>query len=93
MTRRSRRELEKALDDLADDDGEDSDTGDMVFGVSAPWVEYDTDQDPGEDADVVANYQVVMRRRRAEREGREILGPVDVTDAPDDLVEIAGTDS
>jgi len=83
---KSRRELEKVVDDLAGDG--DADTDDVDFEVVAPWVEYDGDA--GEDPDVVANYQIVMRRARAEREGVEILGPVDVDDAPEDLVEIAG---
>jgi hypothetical protein len=80
MTRRSKRELERALDDLAGDADADADADE--YNVTADWVEYD---DNGDDAEVVANYQVVMRRERAEREGVEILGPVD---GPGDLVRI-----
>jgi hypothetical protein len=76
MTRKSRREIERAVEDLGE--SETVDDGDTLeFNVSAPFVEYDPEES---DADVVANYQVVMRREDAEREGYEILGPADGRD-------------
>lgn len=87
MTRRSKRELERAIDDLvADAQTDDPDTD--GFDVSAPFVEYGEEADP--DADIVAEYQIVMRRDRAEREGREILGPAD---GPGDLVRVGDTET
>lgn len=81
MTRKRKRDIEDAINDLTDsDDGDDT----VDLDVSVEWAEYDQNTDP--DADVVARYHVVMRRERAEREGREILGPAD---GPGDLVRIA----
>lgn len=88
MTRRSKREVERALDDLAGDADDDTDAGhsfDATEGVTAEFVTYGPEEDDGDDADVFARYHVVMRRERAEREGVEILGPVD---GPGDLVRI-----
>lgn len=83
MTRRSKRELERAVADLEEEQApEDPAAG--GYNVTAEWVDYDTDPDP--DADVHATYRVVMERDRAEREDREILGPAE---GPGDLVEIA----
>ena len=73
MTRRSRREIEKRLDDLAreDVDGESSDVG---LGVTAPFVTYEDDPaDPPERVAVTevdeyggAAYRVVRQTDEAE---------------------------
>lgn len=81
MTRRSRRELERALDDLAADAVDDTDAG--GFDLAVEWGGGD---DADLEADMVIHRRVVMRPGRAEREGVEILGPVD---GRDDLVQIA----
>jgi hypothetical protein len=87
MTRETRRDLEKAIADLEASESTDAVPPDG-FDVTAEWVEYDGDAAP--DADLSINYQIVMQRERAEREGREILGPAD---GPGDLVRVVGTDS
>ena len=80
MTRRSRRELERALADLAADAEADPTGG---TDVTVSWVGYETDTDA--DRDLPERYTVVMRREDAERKGREILGPAD---GPGDLVRV-----
>lgn len=82
MTRQSRRELERIVDDLAGDDLEEQDG----WNVSEVWG----DDDPDPDADLVVRNEVVMLREDAEREGREVLGPAE--DAPTDAVRVAVDD-
>jgi hypothetical protein len=80
MTRRSKRELEQIVDDLA---GDGDDVGGDGWNVSEVWG----DDDPDPDADLVVRNGLVMLREDAEREGREILGPAE--DAPTDAVRVA----
>jgi hypothetical protein len=80
MTRRSKRELERALAELADDAGADPTAG---TDVAVSWADYETDTGAG--GELPERYTVVMRREDAEREGREILGPADGTG---DLVRV-----
>lgn len=82
MTRQSRRELERIVDDLAGDGLEEQDG----WNVSEVWG----DDDPDPDADLVVRNEVVMLREDAEREGREVLGPAE--DAPTDAVRVAVDD-
>lgn len=83
MTRRSKRELERALADLDDADRGDPAAG--GFAVSTTWGE----EEPDPNADFAIQYQIVMSRDRAERDGREILGPAD---APGDTVRVTPRD-
>lgn len=76
--RRSKRELERAVEAL--------ETERNAPDVSLTDVLLD---DEGT-ADVEFRYTVVMDRERAEREGREILGPAD---APGDTVRVGDRDS
>ena len=82
MTRKSRRELERIVDDLAGDDGGRGDG----WNVAEVWG----DDEPDADADLVVRNEVVMLREDAEREGREVLGPAE--DAPTDAVRVAVDD-
>lgn len=95
MTRKSKREIERLLDELepdGDDDGqvvvwEDPETGE--------W--YDTPDrsgesvDPDGEVDVVVRRSVVMLREDAEEAGREILGPAEGPSIPpeNDAVRVA----
>ncbi|GAB6863262.1 hypothetical protein ACFR97_17675 [Haloplanus litoreus] len=93
MTRKSERELERALETLDDDaDGNriqvlfrDDRTDGLVDGDGEP-----ADPDPGADT-IIVNESVVMSRERAEAEGREILGPAEGEHVPDenDVVRVA----
>lgn len=80
----TRRELEDELEDLRErvQDTE----GDAPGGFT-----FDSGPDPDPDADIRIKYSVVMRRERAEEEGRVILGPAE--DAPDGVVRVAREDS
>lgn len=91
MTRRSKREIERALENLSSTDGE---TFDVVF--RRDWTDGYVDRDreliePNPDADtvVVINQRVVMMRERAEAEGYEILGPAENTPPENDAVRVA----
>lgn len=98
MTRKSRREIERAVDDLAGDG--DGDGGIMVVYEDPDTGDYyrtqDGDDDPAdldgfEGLVVELKRELVMRRERAEREGRAILGPAE--DAPaEDTVRVARED-
>jgi hypothetical protein len=96
MTRKSKRELERAVDDLADA-GDDDGGGIMVVYEHPDTGDYyrtrDGDGDPVDPDDldgltVAIREELVMFREQAEREGREILGPAE--DAPaEDAVRVA----
>lgn len=80
--RRSKRELERAVADLA---GEHTDAGEDT-GVSVDWVSHG--EDPTPDADIVIRRHIVMDRGDAERENRTIIGPAGA-DMNDDVVRVA----
>jgi hypothetical protein len=90
VTRKSKREIERAVDDLDGGDGDDG--GLSVVYKDARTGEYYEDGDmAGEPVDpdalsgtavVIGRGAVVMFREQAEQEGREILGPAE--DAPDE---------
>lgn len=95
MTRNTRRGIANAVDDLADD-------GDDGAGISVVFDDgrgdYYADEDmtePIENPDdlpgliIVLGRAVVMRRERAEQEGREILGPAENTPDGVDVVRVA----
>jgi len=86
MTRRSRREIERAVEDLGGDG--DGDGGGLlpVYQDPVTGTYYDTDHDPLP-TDTVENHDgmvvklsrnVVLPREQAEREGRTIVAPADV---------------
>lgn len=96
MTRKSKREIERALDDL--DGGADD------CGVEVVWRDQETgdlrdrdgdlvDQDDLDDDAfcVIVRESVVVRRERAEAENMEILGPAEGENIPDenDAVRVA----
>ena len=86
MTRKSKREIERALEDILDGDG-GTETIDVVWRSDEEdeFVDQDgkpTEPDPDADTIVVINETVVMHRDRAEEQDREILGPAE--DVPDD---------
>jgi hypothetical protein len=98
MTRKSKREIERAVDDLGDDgDGDD-------WGTSVVYEDhtgdYYADRDmtePVEDPDALPGLTVIlsgrggtciMLREHAEREGREILGPAENTPPGNDAVRV-----
>jgi hypothetical protein len=97
MTRKSKREIERALEDLDDDadDGRiqvlfrDDRSGGLVDADGEP-----VDPDPEADT-IIVDETVVMGRERAEAEGREILGPAEGEHIPEenDIVRVGqGTD-
>ena len=79
MARRTKRQLERALADL--DDAEESTSTLDVAWRDETDTPVDRDGNPVDPSDdgmlVVFNYHEVMSRDRAEREGREIIGPTD----------------
>lgn len=92
MTRRSKREVERALDDLGGGEGPagvavvwaDERTGDLVDANGEPAA-------PDPDAHLlVIREHVVMSRERAEEQGREILGPAEDTPSGSDAVRVPG---
>lgn len=92
MTRKSRRELERELEDLVDT-SPSGDTVDVVWrdqrtGEYADRDGEPTDPDPDADVLVVMNESLVMSRERAENEGREILGPAENAPAGRDVVRV-----
>lgn len=98
MTRKSERELERALETLAGGATDGAAGGDMVqvlYREDRTGDLVDTDGEPAEpDPDALAiiiNESVVMGRDRAEAEGREILGPAEGEHIPaeNDVVRVA----
>ena len=92
MTRKSRRELERELEDL-NDTGGSGDTVDVVWRDerTGEYVDLDgepTEPDPDTDLLVVMNESVVMSRERAEKEDREILGPAEDVPEGRDVVRV-----
>lgn len=102
MTRKSKREIERAVDDLDGGDADGDGTLSVVFKDNRTGDYYesqDMDGDPVDPDDlsgpVIAitgrGGTCVMMRDQAEREGREILGPAE--DAPaDDAVRVVWED-
>lgn len=97
MTRKSRRELERAIDRLGRADG-DGRTEEISVVFRDGRGDYYADEgltEPVEDPDalpgltVVFGRTVVMRRERAEQEDREILGPAESTPDSVDAVRVA----
>jgi hypothetical protein len=88
MTRRSKREIERAVEDL-DDDPDDGDTWNVQVGGD-PDVDCVEDLDDLDDDELileVGRSTCIMTREHAEREDREILGPA--PDVPaDDAVRV-----
>ena len=86
MTRKSKREIERALEDILDGGG-GAETIDVVWrgDEEDEFVDQDgepTEPDPDADTVVVIDETVVMDRDRAEEQDRVILGPAE--DVPDD---------
>lgn len=99
MTRKSKRELQRAVDDLGDEDRSPKSFG-LVYEDPRTGEWYESRSQEGEpvdpDADVlmVIVNSVVMERETAEQEGREILGPTESETNPDaDLVRVPWNDS
>ena len=98
MTRKSKREIERALDGLGDDtnDGDalsvvyrDASTGDY-YADKEMTEPIDKDDSPGVTACISRG--LVMFREQAEREGREILGPAESAPDGNDAVRVARED-
>ena len=91
MSRRSRRELERAINDLAPDDT--SDTLQIVWWDEKTQQYVDKQRNPTEsDPDaqtIVIKNTLVMEREQAIAEGREILGPAENTPPERDVVKVA----
>lgn len=93
MTRRSKREIERALDGLGAE-GSDPPASGVVHEhpVTGEWYETAALEEPApSDANPLAVIcdSVVASRERAERKGYDIIRPVDDDEAPAaDLVEI-----
>lgn len=90
MTRRSKRELERALDDL---DGSEGSAGALVVWKDERTGEFvDANGDPADpDPDahlIVMREHVITSRKRAEEQGLEILGPAEDTPPERDLVRV-----
>ena len=92
MTRKSKRELERALNDLDGGEGpadvtvvwEDERTGAIVDANGDP-------ANPDPDARLIVIHEsVVMSRERAEEQGREILGLVENAPPGRDAVRVPG---
>lgn len=92
MTRKSKREIERAIEGVESEGGGQ---GRMLVAHRDPRTDDLTDRD-GEPIDagpddvlLVIDEAVVMRREKAEAQGREILGPVESETNPDaDLVRV-----
>lgn len=92
MTRKSKREIERAIEDVEIEEGgqgqtlvanRDPRTGELTDGDGEP-----IEAGP-EDVLIVIDEAVVMDREQAEAEGREILGPAESETNPDaDLVRV-----
>lgn len=95
MTRKSKRELERAIDDLTGDVTANVDAALEVLyrdGRTGGLVDADgvpTEPDPGVEQTVVIDRFLAMPRERAKAEGREILGPVEAAPAGSDVVRVA----
>lgn len=94
MTRKSKREIERDLDDLDGSDGDETELS--VVYRDAATDDYYADEDLTEPVEpdnlpgmtvVINRGVVVMGREQAEREMREILGPADDVPA-DDAVRV-----
>ena len=92
MTRKSKREIERAVDDLADDgDGDggalavvfEDHTGDYYENQEMDGDPVDPDNLPGKTVVIPGRDTCVMGREQAKREGREILGPAEDVPADD----------
>lgn len=97
MTRPSKRELERAIDEIG---GVTADDGDVhvVFrdDVTGELVDSTGEQaqlDPDAELNIVWHDSVVMSRDRAQEEGREILGPAEDAPSGRDVVRVAGCNS
>ena len=101
MTRKSKREIERKVDDLADRDSPGDDDGDggpvIVWETDDGYVDADGESVPTTDDGepvrpswgpvIIFKRSLVMFLEQAEREGYEILGPAE--DAPaDDAVRV-----
>jgi hypothetical protein len=91
MTRKSKREIERALEDFnrAGADGVDVVWRDDVTGEIVDRDGEPTEPDPDAETVIVINDTVVMPRERAEEQGREILGPAEVPREDIDAVRVA----
>lgn len=92
MTRKSPREIERILEDVAEDDAgggidvvyRDDRTGALVDRAGEP-----TEPAPDADMVIIIDDIPVMSRARAEQAEREILGPVEDAPTDSDLVRVA----
>ena len=94
MTRKNKRDLEKAVENL--DTGSDDESGILVvYKHPKTGAYYDMDGDeidpPDDSLLIVLSHTVVMEREKAEAEGNEILGPAkDTNDSGDYVRAIPG---
>ena len=97
MTRESRREIERTVEDLEPNADDDPALPPPIRSVYRDPVTHRLYEGRGDDADpvetvpedgtlIVGTRALVMDRDQAKREGREIIGPVD--DAPDGVVRV-----
>jgi len=94
MTRKSKRELERVLDDLSDQTASESEDivvvkRDTHSGEIRTLDGEPVEQDLEEQTVVVINETIVMDRERAEEAGREILGPAESAPPGRDAVRVA----
>lgn len=92
MTGPTRRDLEKRVDDLADRFGGDEEIlvarRDLATGEVTDFDGNPVDPDDhGADTLLILEESIVMERERAEKEGREIIGPYEGGPEGSDLVE------
>jgi hypothetical protein len=86
VTRRSKRSVEDRLDEL---ESEATAASTISVSIGGDPAEPDTDAD----LQININESVVMSRKRAEREGREILGPAEDAPPENDVVRVAWGDA
>lgn len=80
MTRKSERELERAVDNLDSGGGDEPADVWIAYLTADGWVDGDGVPVPEDATVLVRAGGVAMERSRAEREGYEILGAADTPD-------------
>jgi len=94
MTRKNRREIENAVEEL--DTGTDESGIHVVYKHPKTGAYYDMDGDeidpPDDSLLIVLSHTVVMDREKAEAEGKEIIGPAEDTNDYGDYVRAISSD-